>query len=391
MEEATAVKKRRGQRGLGHMYEHRKNWWVAVWIGGKRHRWKIAPVKIMEKRDARKLADERIGKFMAMPKPVEQKGTMTFREYARRFADHYVATRRSWRKNAGRPLEKTQLQHCVRRFGDTPLKDITQQAVEEFRAHLARLTVGKYLKKPMTVTTVNKNISLLRAVFYRAMREGCAAHNPVAELPKGEKLRKETATAGRILEREEEPRLLTQLPPWLRLLAMFCLQTATRRGDLVHLTWKAVHPEYVEFLETKECKKRTIRLSRDARAILDMLRPEKADPDGYVFEPGTERIALEWKIARAWDKAVQRAGIPHVRFHDLRHTAATRLVNNGVELQTVQKILGHASLSTTQRYLHSSDKQQQCAVDTLSGDYGRYLASGAENSVAENAVPARIQ
>ena len=94
----------------------------------------------------------------------------------------------------------------------------------------------------------------MRAVFYRAMQDGEADRNPVAELPKGKKLQKEAPTAERILELDEQPKLLEQLHGWLRLMAIFCLQTATRRGDLVQLTWKVVHPTYVEFLETKECK-----------------------------------------------------------------------------------------------------------------------------------------
>jgi len=383
------MKKRRGQRGMGNLYEHRRNWWLDVRIDGKRHRVKLAPCKLFEKREARKIADARVKQLME-PKPPAAKGDILFKDFAQKFADHYVKTRKSWMKMAGRTLDHTPLQHCVRFFGEKPLREITEALVEDFRAHLGQRKVGKYLRRPLTVTTANKNISLLRAVFYRAMQTGDADRNPVAELPKGKKLAKETPTAGRILEHDEQPKLFDALPAWLRMMAIFCMQTATRRGDLVQLTWKAVHPTYVEFLETKECKKRVIQLNRDAQYILEMLRPEKPDPNGYVFEPKLPRVTLEWKIARAWGKAVKRAAIPHIRFHDLRHTALTRLVANGEDLQTVKKIAGHASLNTTQRYLHSNDKQQRHAVETLAGSFGRYLPSAPEIAVDEVAVTATI-
>lgn len=385
--------KAQGQRGLGHVYLHRKNWWLDVRLRGQRYRRKLGPYKLLEKRQARAMADEIIGKLYEPQKPVV-KGDMPFSEYAEKFAAYYTVTRPrdSWLKYKGCPVADTPLRHAVRYFGERPLREITQAAVEDYRAYLAQRTVGKRMRRPLTVTTVNKNISLLRALFYRAMQDGEAERNPVADLPRGQKLGKEKPLAERILEMDEQGKLLDALPGWLRLMAIFCLQTAARRGDLVRLRWRAVHPAYVEFLETKECKKRIIRLSSVARAVLATVAPRKVAEDAFVFEPQIkDRVGLEWRIAREWGRAVRRAGIPHIRFHDLRHTALTRLVACGTDLRTVQQIAGHASLNTTQRYLHSSDKQQQAAVDRLAGDFGRWMPSAAQVEVKEKPVTATIQ
>jgi integrase len=70
-------------------------------------------------------------------------------------------------------------------------------------------------------------------------------------------------------------------------------------------------------------------------------------------------------FGRAWAKAVKAAEITDLRFHDLRYTAASRLVMAGVELYTVKEILGHKTLVMTQRYAHLSPAHQRQAVERL--------------------------
>ena len=63
--------------------------------------------------------------------------------------------------------------------------------------------------------------------------------------------------------------------------------------------------------------------------------------------------------------AAGQAGIPPVRFHDMRHTFATRMVQAGVDLPTLQEILGHASIVTTTRYTHPTPPHSRAAMDRL--------------------------
>jgi len=109
-----------------------------------------------------------------------------------------------------------------------------------------------------------------------------------------------------------------------------------------------------------------VRLSADAKAVLVMVQPKAIAAGEFVFEPAVPRKRVVSRIRREWARAWKKAKLPKVRFHDLRHTALTRLSTRGVDIRTVQVIAGHASLKTTQRYLHSSDKAQQAAVEKLS-------------------------
>jgi integrase len=76
-------------------------------------------------------------------------------------------------------------------------------------------------------------------------------------------------------------------------------------------------------------------------------------------------------LKTAFHAAIRRSGIGHCRFHDLRHTFATRLVNGGTNLVTVQQLLGHASIETTLRYSHPGATERRKAVALLSdGHHG---------------------
>ena len=70
-------------------------------------------------------------------------------------------------------------------------------------------------------------------------------------------------------------------------------------------------------------------------------------------------------LHRSFTTACKKAGITGLRFHDLRHTFATRLIQGGVDIETVRSLLGHCSIVLTQRYTHSSDEIKQRAVDCL--------------------------
>ena len=85
------------------------------------------------------------------------------------------------------------------------------------------------------------------------------------------------------------------------------------------------------------------------------------------FQISLKNKAFRLDLKKGFKKAVKLAGLPKIRFHDLRHTFATRLVQAGVDIITVQHLLGHARISMTARYAHSPDQARVAAVERLDG------------------------
>lgn len=93
-------------------------------------------------------------------------------------------------------------------------------------------------------------------------------------------------------------------------------------------------------------------------------RTPKGNRHGAMFiNPLTKQQPKE--IKRAWNTAKRKAGIENFRFHDLRHTVASRLVNAGVPLPTVQKVMTHSDITTTMRYVHTPAEEMFKAMEVL--------------------------
>lgn len=116
---------------------------------------------------------------------------------------------------------------------------------------------------------------------------------------------------------------------------------------------------FIELLNTKSGKARKIPLSAKLRNTLSNIQRIS----DYVFvNPQTFEPYVDLKNH---SKSFGKANIKNFRFHDLRHTVATRLVEKGVDLVVVQEILGHSKLTTTQRYAHPVPQRKSEAIEIL--------------------------
>lgn len=202
--------------------------------------------------------------------------------------------------------------------------------------------------KQVSAGTVIRELAYLSAIINHARREwGVNVENPVSWV------RKPSAPAGRdrILSDAEEVRLLEALrptgrrSPWMYPLVVLALETAMRRGELLGLHWDDVSltNRTATLHNTKNGEARCVPLSSRAVEVLRAL-PRSITRQVIPMKAFTACAAFE--------RATVRAGINGLRFHDLRHTAITRMAEKLPNVIELAAVSGHKSLRMLQRYYH---------------------------------------
>jgi len=239
------------------------------------------------------------------------------------------------------------------------LQDVTSQHLAAYKS--ARRVEGA---KPRTV---NLELALGWHAFNLAIREWewCTS-NPFLQV----KPERVPADQERWLTAEEERTLLGHSPPWLQRLITVALYTGLRLGEILSLRWEAVDLGkghlVVHTVLSKTSRARTVPLSQTVSELLTQGQGKQGPSStGFVFCTKSGKAYAARNVERNFRQAVHKAKIAPVRFHDLRHTFATRLVQAGVDLYTVQRLLGHTSPTMTQRYAHHSTQSLQAAVEVL--------------------------
>ena len=242
----------------------------------------------------------------------------------------------------------------------------SQLRVHEVRTADVSAWRSEMLEKGLSAATVNRRLADLRAILRRAKRWGALAHLPRFDMVK------QAQPVERYLTDQDYERLLGHCPTHLSHLVIFLAGTGARLGEATALTWGQVALPVngdrgrVTFTQTKSGKSRGVPLPQDVTEMLWRIKPSRPEPHDRVFlyrrEDGVEMPFDSPK--KSWMRARERAKLPWLRLHDLRHYYAARLVRKGVSLYSVQRLLGHSNPSLTQRYaaLRPEDLEGQVAV-----------------------------
>lgn len=253
-------------------------------------------------------------------------------------------------------------------YGVTPEslrpQEVDVLAVRSFLAHLSRSGVGKKSQGRM--------LSAVRSLFRFACREGVIADNPAAAV----RTPKQPSKLPRHLRPGEVETLIESasgdapLERRDRAILELLYATGLRVGELVQLDWGAIDLNgRVLRVMGKGGKERMVPFGRPAAKSLrqwfesweELRFPEPAEPAASLDSGCAEPVFLNYRGGRLSDRSVRRvidhyvdiaALVAGVRPHTLRHTFATHLLEQGADLRAIQELLGHSSLSTTQRYTH---------------------------------------
>jgi len=280
----------------------------------------------------------------------ERKAVPLYSELARQHKEHAKGYQRS-HANTAMIIDT----YLVPAFGKLPIDQVTPQAIEKLLADL---------RTRLAPATVDKVRVILNRSYVLAAKWGLAGsdRNPVAAVarPRYENRRERYLTAA------EADKLLaacaTSQNAMLRPIVQLLMLTGARKRELLDARWEHVDVERRAWLipDSKTGKARYVPLSKSALSVIEALpRYEKCPwlvPNPETFKPFDT-------IKRAWDTARRKAKMPDLRIHDLRHSAASFMVNSGVDLYAVGRILGHADHQSTMRYAHLANDTLLAAVE----------------------------
>jgi len=229
-------------------------------------------------------------------------------------------------------------------IGRQLLDDITRSHVEEMVA-----------QNDNRRTTANHALVLLRLILDKAQQWEfiSSMRNPCANVTKFKTQAKE-----RFLSDNEIARLVATLdqfeaaslaPKNAITIVRLLIMTGCRKNEITRLRWDELFlDEGVLKLKDSKTGKKEVTLSDDANQILAAAAPNESD---YIF-PGKDGIEPIQGLQKIWHRIRREAGLRDVRIHDLRHTFASVAVSSGTPLYEVGRLLGHASIQSTQRYAH---------------------------------------
>lgn len=289
------------------------------------------------------------GKWFEKPPGDEFK----FKELMDKYMTEYSAVNKAASSNK---RDKSITKKLLSVFGEVYLADITPAMVSDYKVQ--RRADG------VSPRTINYELTTMSHAFNIATREwGLASHNPVKKVSK----ERVNNAIERWLSFDEEERLLQFSPKWLQDIIVFAISTGLRQSEILDLKWAQI-----------DFDRRTMTISEQKNHCIDTLplngtsigilreRRDASDGQGdYVFPNTMNERKGTRLLLKAFYVAMRKAKIKHFRFHDLRHTFATRLVQNGVDLYTLQKLGRWKNVTMVQRYAHHHPESLRSAIEVM--------------------------
>ena len=239
--------------------------------------------------------------------------------------------------------------HIAPFFGDIPVTDVTAESVGGYARHR--------LQQKVQPQTVNKELITIRRLLAFCEEVGAIQH-----VPRIRAIRVVKKPAWHLLTDEQVDAFLDALPPKLRPYFTVAAFTGMRRDELWHVRWmdvdldkRNVHVRPYGSWSPKDKKARVVPMHERVHEVLSSM------PQGLPLTP----IFGSHRHEKAMQTAGKKAGLGRFRLHDLRHSFASNLLAAGADPVAVRDILGHASLTTTNEYSHSTMARMKKAVGLL--------------------------
>lgn len=324
--------------------------------------------------DARNLAMAAKRSFYLGQEPAPERRAKSAPTFEKFVSEQYIPHAKSYKKAWASDISLIN-KHLLPVLGKKVVSSITREDIAEI--HLRILNSGA------ARGTANRIIAIARHIFNTALRWEVPElkNNPTKDIKlKGEQ------KLERYLSEQETKRLqkalLSSDNKMLRFIIPMLIFTGARKREVLDARWEDFNFDrrVWRIPKTKSGVARYVPIADGTLALLQSM-PKLASCEFVFANPETKQpyrnIFTAWKVIR------ERAGLEDLRIHDLRHSFASFMVNNGRSLYEVQKLLGHSQISTTERYAHLSQETLMGAANTVSAVIGPslgYLMETPESS-----------
>jgi len=266
------------------------------------------------------------------------------------------------------------LDHVTRLLGaKTFVEAITRADIDDYKTARSTESSEQHPNRRITPRTINYEIAVLRTFFYFLIRErNLPITNPCANFKQLKDPRAKAKRRPPTYRQEEIDRILAACDGNEKVIFATLLLTGLREEELCFLTWPdldlrnldnatvAVRGEGKEGFSPKDYEQRLIPISRELAELLQPLPRRGA----WVFP--TKAGNRQTHLLRRLKAIADAAEVPGATLHKFRHTYATRLLESGCDIVTVQRLMGHSDLDTTRQYLDPDEKLKRTAVGKLS-------------------------
>ena len=278
---------------------------------------------------------------------------ISFGELIEKYLEEYSAVQKAPKTYL---RDKSLKAHLLSHFAKLKLTQVTPRIIAEYKT--------KRRSENASPRTINYELALLSHAFTIAIREWeWVSENPVKKVTR-EKVHNQME---RWLTPEEEGRLLGAAPEWLRDIILFAIHTGFRMSEILDLKWTQIDTSRrtVTISEQKNRGVDTLPLNATVMDILSNKAKGRAGGSGLVFPSRSGTRISNRNLSRAFKAALKKARIKGFRFHDLRHTFATRLVQNGVDLYAVQRLGRWKNTAMIMRYAHHNPESLRPGIETM--------------------------
>ena len=333
------------------IYQKKKNWYIDYYVKGHRKRKKIGPSKklaelVLKDVHIKNAREEYLG--------ILEEKKILFDEYARKYLDYSKANKSSATYERSERFSVKQLTFA---FRGKHLYDITPIMIEKYKAD--RL-------QSITPASVNRELACLKYMYTKAIEWEYVKINPTKTV----KLLKEPPGRLRYLKPEEVEVLLKTCASHLRPIVVTALNTGMRKSEILNLKWQEVDMgnRKITVANAKNNEKRVIPINNTLYQEISALTRNPECEHVFLGKDGLPA----GDIKKAFLGALKRAKITDFRFHDLRHTFGSQMVMQGVDIRTVQQVMGHKTIKMTMRYSHLSPEYVQDAMLRLDNAWTLY-------------------